>query len=60
MRNEAVYLGDRFGEEIVVLIDLSTGPGLQDVVDYPVCCRPNAVHADAHGAGDMQLWVERE
>ncbi len=57
MKDEASYVCDSCGEEIVVPIDLSAGSEQEYVEDCPVCCRPNLVHVEV---GDVQVWAERE
>lgn len=44
MDEEADYICDACGEQIVVPIDLSAGPEQTYVEDCPVCCRPNVLH----------------
>ena len=43
MKDEAGYVCDSCGEEIVVPIDLSAGTSQEYVEDCPVCCRPNVI-----------------
>jgi hypothetical protein len=45
MKDEASYVCDSCGEEIIVPIDLSAGTSQVYVEDCPVCCRPNVVHS---------------
>ena len=40
MKDEASYVCESCGEEIVVPIDLSAGSVQQYVEDCPVCCQP--------------------
>lgn len=44
MKDEANYVCESCGEEIVVPIDLSAGAEQEYVEDCPVCCCPNIVH----------------
>src|SRR6266404_980710 len=44
MKDEATYVCDSCGEEIVVPIDLTAGSRQEYVEDCPVCCRPNVIH----------------
>ena len=44
MQDEACYLCDHCGEEIVIPIDLSLGPTQEYVEDCPVCCHPSVIH----------------
>ena len=60
MKDEASYVCDSCGEEIVVPIDLSAGTSQEYVEDCPVCCRPNVVHVEVDDDGDVRVWAERE
>jgi hypothetical protein len=43
MNDEASYVCDSCGEEIVIPLDLTAGASQHYVEDYPVCCRPNGI-----------------
>lgn len=58
--DEASYLCDACGEEIVVPVDLSAGESQEYVEDCPVCCRPNIIHAEIDEGGDVRVWAEAE
>lgn len=60
MDDEATYICDACGEEIVIPVDLSAGTHQQYVEDCPVCCRPNVVHVDVDEDGDVRSWAEPE
>jgi hypothetical protein len=60
MREEASYICDACGEEIVVPIDVSAGSSQDYVEDCPVCCRPNVVHVEIDEDGGAQVWAEPE
>ena len=60
MQEEARYVCDFCGEEIVVPIDLSGGASQEYVEDCPVCCRPNLVHVEIDEDGDVRVWATRE
>ncbi len=60
MREEASYICDACGEEIVVPIDLSAGQEQEYVEDCPVCCRPNIGHGAVDDDGEARVWAERE
>ena len=60
MQDEATYICDACGEEIVVPIDLSAGPSQEYVEDCPVCCRPNLVHVEIDADGSASVWAEAE
>ena len=46
MRDEASYICDSCGEDIVVPIDWSGGSRQSYVEDCPVCCNPNVIHVE--------------
>ncbi|QDT28881.1 CPXCG motif-containing cysteine-rich protein [Gimesia panareensis] len=62
MQEEASYVCDACGEEIVIPIDVSQGTEQEYVEDCPVCCHPNVihVHVDRHGAAEVQAEAEDE
>jgi hypothetical protein len=60
MQNEASYICDSCGEEIVVPIDLSAGESQEYVEDCPVCCHPNLVHVEIDESGEARVWSEPE
>jgi hypothetical protein len=59
MKDEATYICDSCGEEIVVLIDLMVGSRQGYVEDCPVCCCPNIIHVEIDEDGDVRGWAER-
>jgi len=60
MKDDASYVCDSCGEEIVVPIDLSAGSEQEYVEDCPVCCCPNVVHVEVDEDGDVRVWASRE
>ena len=60
MKDEASYICDSCGEEIVVPIDLSAGTEQEYVEDCPVCCRPNVVHVEVDEDGEVRVWETGE
>ena len=56
MKDEAGYVCESCGEEIVVPIDLSAGTSQEYVEDCPVCCRPNVIHVEVEEDGDVRVW----
>ena len=60
MKDEASYICDACGEEIVVPIDLSAGAAQEYVEDCPVCCRPNVIHIEIDEDDDVRVWATRE
>jgi hypothetical protein len=60
MDDEASYVCDACGEEIVVPLDLSAGGRQEYVEDCPVCCRPNVVHVEIGDDGEARVWAEPE
>ena len=57
---EAHYVCDSCGEEIVIPLDLSAGSDQQYVEDCPVCCRPNVIQVSVDADGDIRLWSKGE
>jgi hypothetical protein len=60
MKDEASYVCDACGEEIVIPIDYSAGSHQEFVEDCPVCCRPNLIHVTIDEDDDVQVWAEPE
>jgi hypothetical protein len=60
MHDEAAYICDACGEEIVISLDLSAGDSQQYVEDCPVCCRPNLIHVEVDEQGEVRIWAEPE
>ena len=54
MRDEATYICDNCGEEIVVPVDPSAGSSQEYVEDCPVCCNPNVIHVEIDGDEDTR------
>ena len=50
MRDEASYVCDSCGEDIVVPIDWSAGSRQNYVEDCPVCCNPNVIYVELDGS----------
>ncbi len=60
MNDEASYICDACGEEIVVPLDLTAGARQDYQEDCPVCCRPNIVHVEIDDDGGVRIWAEAE
>jgi hypothetical protein len=60
MNNEASYICDSCGEEIVIPVDLSAGERQQYVEDCPVCCHPNVISIELDDSGEIRAWSEHE
>ena len=60
MQDEASYICESCGEEIVIPIDPSAGARQEYVEDCPVCCCPNVVHVEIEEGGDARAWARRE
>jgi hypothetical protein len=60
MSDEASYICDWCGEEIVIPIDLSAGTIQDYVEDCPVCCRPNVIRMEFDADGGVRIRAERE
>lgn len=59
VNDEASYVCDACGEEIVIPVDPSAGSHQDFVEDCPVCCRPNVIHVDFLDDG-VRVWSESE
>lgn len=61
MDEDASYICDSCGEEIVIPIDIGGGRSQTYVEDCPVCCNPSVIHVDL---GDDEygprVWAEPE
>jgi DNA replicative helicase MCM subunit Mcm2 (Cdc46/Mcm family) len=60
MNDEATYICNACGEEIVVPIDPSQGSRQEYVEDCPVCCRPNVIHVEVEESGEIRAWAGAE
>ena len=60
MNDEASYICDACGEEIVIPIDPSAGARQQYVEDCPVCCRANVIHVEIGEDDEARAWAEAE
>ncbi len=59
-QEEACYICDACGEEIIIPLDLTEGTSQTYVEDCPVCCRANTIHVHIDDDGDAQVWAEPE
>ncbi len=57
---EASYICDACGEEIVIPLDLTEGSSQKYVEDCPVCCRANTIHVYVEDDGEVRVWAEPE
>jgi hypothetical protein len=60
MQDEATYVCDACGEEIVVPLDVSAGESQEYVEDCPVCCRANVIHVEIEEEGTARVWATAE
>ena len=60
MQDEATYVCDACGEEIVVPLDVSAGESQEYVEDCPVCCRANVIHVEIEENGEGRAWATAE
>jgi hypothetical protein len=60
LKDEASYICDSCGEEIVLPIDVSAGASQRYVEDCPVCCRANVIHVQIEEDGELQVWASKE
>ena len=59
-QEEASYICDACGEEIIIPLDLTEGSSQTYVEDCPVCCRANTIHVQIDEDGNAQVWAEPE
>ena len=59
-QEEASYLCDACGEEIIIPLDLTEGSRQTYVEDCPVCCRANTIHVQIDDEGNAQVRAEPE
>ncbi|MGF1582161.1 MAG: CPXCG motif-containing cysteine-rich protein [Gemmataceae bacterium] len=59
MQEEAAYVCDSCGEEIVIPVDWSAGSSQEYVEDCPVCCHPNVIYVEID-EDDVRVWSEPE
>lgn len=59
-QEEASYVCDACGEEVVIPLDLTQGSNQTYVEDCPVCCRASVIHVHIDDEGDAQVWAEPE
>jgi hypothetical protein len=60
MHDDAAYVCDNCGEEIVVPVDLSAGRDQTYVEDCPVCCHPQVIHVHIEDDGELTLTSDAE
>ncbi len=60
LTDQASYICDSCGEEIVVPLDYSEGHSQQYVEDCPVCCNPNLIFVDVDEFGQIQISSRAE
>ncbi len=60
MRDEATYVCDSCGEEIVIPVDPSASARQRYVEDCPVCCHPNVLVIEFDASGDVRVASEHE
>ncbi len=60
MEDEASYICDSCGEEIVIPIDPSEGTVQQYVEDCPVCCHPHVLRVEIDEDGRVSVSSEHE
>ena len=58
MNEDAHYICDFCGEEIVVPVDVSGGASQQYVEDCPVCCNPNMITVYIDVDGNVKIHGE--
>ena len=58
--DEAAYVCDACGEEIVIPVDLAAGAVQEYVEDCPVCCRPNVIAVALRPGGGAACTARAE
>lgn len=58
--DEASYVCDSCGEDVVIPVDVSGGNRQDFVEDCPVCCNPNVIHLDVDPDGEVWIRAEAE
>ncbi|QDT17980.1 CPXCG motif-containing cysteine-rich protein [Alienimonas californiensis] len=58
--DEAAYICDACGEEIVVPVDPAAGAKQEYVEDCPVCCRPNLLRISVGPDGSVRCTARPE
>jgi predicted esterase YcpF (UPF0227 family) len=59
-QEEASYVCDACGEEIVVPLDLTEGSSQTYIEDCPVCCRANIIHVEVDDDGNTSVHAQPE
>ena len=60
LNEEAAYICNSCGEEIVVPLDYSEGQRQEYVEDCPVCCNPNVIFVVYDSDGEANIWSRAE
>ena len=60
LSEEAGYICNSCGEEIIVPLDYSEGQRQEYVEDCPVCCNPNVIFVDFDADGQANIWSRAE
>jgi Cysteine-rich CPXCG len=60
MKDEASYVCESCGEEIVMPVDVSAGSAQEYVEDCPVCCCPNVIHVEVDEDGDVPVQFSHQ
>lgn len=60
LEEDASYVCDTCGEDIVVPLDFTQGPRQEYVEDCPVCCNPNIIFVELEEDGHVRVWSRAE
>ncbi len=60
LNDEAGYICNSCGEEIVVPLDYTEGQSQQYIEDCPVCCNPNVIFVEYDDDGQARVWSRSE
>jgi len=60
LHEDAGYICNSCGEEIVVPLDITQGQRQEYVEDCPVCCHPNVIFVEFDTSGEANIWSRGE
>ena len=60
MDDEAAYICDFCGEEIVIPVDVTAGGVQEFVEDCPVCCNAILIRCEIDANGEIRISAESE
>jgi rubrerythrin len=60
LNEDASYVCNSCGEEIIVPLDITQGARQEYVEDCPVCCNPNVIFVEFDDSGEANVWSRPE